>query len=134
MVDAIVQNESISITPSTDGRVFLTVEIESSSIMPFINMLSSLESLFRIVNNRVRSIDAVLKLPSQRSVSSSAYDQYVSQVNETFEKINDRASLSNNQIISIVNRKVKQTYLNSTYDLVKQILTKSGRFRRSPKS
>lgn len=119
------------VQPAPNGKVALTLEIEAIHVRTFLQMLESLSDFFRIINGKAKVALSYQKLPATQERAAKYYDEFCSAVVDTFKQLRHETDKSARELIPITLQYVKQTYPNSSYDIVKQILTKSGELKKS---
>ena len=120
-----------NVEPANDGKVALTIEIEAIHVRAFLQMLDSLGDWFRIINNKAKVALAYTRLPDNQEKAAKYYDEYCSFVVETFKQLRHEKDIAPRELLSATARYIKDIYPNSSYDSVKQILTKSGELKKS---
>lgn len=119
------------VSPAHNGKVHLTIQIEAIHVNGFLQMLESLSGFFRIVNNKAKVALAYSRLPDNQEKASKYYDEFVIATVETFKILRRDRSETSRELISITLRDIKEKYPNASYDIVKQILTKSGELKKN---
>lgn len=119
------------VQPSDNGKVSLTIEIEAIHVLAFLQMLDSLGDWFRIINNKAKVALAYTRLPANQEKAAKYYDEYCSYVVDTFKQLRHEKDVPPRELLSATARYVKDSYPNSSYNTVKQILQKSGELKKS---
>ncbi len=124
----VTSNFPCQIQPSTsgDGKVFVTLEMDSIDVRPFIAALDSLQNFFRLLNNKAKVAIAYSRQPEIRENASKYYEEYIAAVVDTFKILRRDLDTSTRAIVSATLAEIKKTYPNAYYGGVKEILTKSG--------
>jgi len=120
-----------NVEPASNGKVSLTIEIEAIHVRAFLQMLDSLGDWFRIINNKAKVAIAYTRLPANQAKAAQYYDEYCSHVVDTFKQLRHEKDQPPRELLSATARIVKDSYPNSSYNAVKQILTKSGDLKKS---
>ena len=119
------------VSPSDNGKVTLSIQIESIHVKTFLTMLESLSDLFRIVNNKAKISLAYTRLEYNQKSGQAYYQKYVDDVVNTFKILRRDSDLSTRELISETLKEVKDLHPNGCYNSVKQILTKSGELKKN---
>lgn len=119
------------VQPAENGKVALTLEIEAIHVKTFLTMLESLSDFFRIINNKSKVSLAYVRQPEIYASGAKYYEEYTSAVIDTFKVLRKESTLSARELITATNQNIKNIYPNSCYNLVKQILTKSGELKKN---
>jgi hypothetical protein len=119
------------VSPADQGKVMLTIEIDAIHVRSFVQMLDSLGDFFRIINNKAKVALAYTRAPECREQAAKYHEQYCSAVVTTFKELSAESTDSPRELLSATVRYIKQKYPNSSYDSVKQILTKSGDLKKN---
>lgn len=124
----ITSNFPCQIQPSTsgNGKVFITLEMDSLDVRPFLTALDSLYSFFQLVNNKAKVALAYARQPEIRENASKYYTEYTAAVVDTFKVLRRDSDSTTRSLISATLMEVKKSYPNAYYGGVKEILTKSG--------
>lgn len=120
-----------NVEPASNGKVSLTIEIEAIHVRAFLQMLDSLGDFFRIINNKAKVALAYTRLPDNQENAAKYYDEYCSTVIDTFKQLRHENDKPARELLSATARYIKDIYPNSSYDSVKQILTKSGELKKN---
>ena len=120
-----------TVEPASNGKVSLTIEIEAIHVRSFLQMLDSLGDFFRIINNKAKVSLAYTRLPDNQGKAARYYDEYCSSVIDTFKQLRHENDKPARELLSATARYIKDIYPNSSYDSVKQILTKSGELKKN---
>lgn len=120
-----------NVEPASDGKVFLTIEIDAIHVRAFLQMLDSLGDFFRIINNKAKVALAYTNLPQNQEKAAKYYDEYCAAVVDTFKQLRHVKDQPPRELLSATARYIKDSYPNSSYNSVKQILTKSGDLKKS---
>jgi len=119
------------VQPSSNGKVSLTIEIDAIHVRSFLQMLDSLSDWFRIINNKAKVALSYTRLPDNQQKAAKYYDEYCSAVIDTFKQLRHGNDKPARELLSATARYIKDIYPNSSYDSVKQILTKSGELKKN---
>lgn len=119
------------VTPSDEGKVILTIRLEAIHVQSFLYMLESLSGFFRIVNYKAKVALAYTRLPHNQKKAAKYYDEFCSATVETFKILRRDRPESTRELISVTLREIKEKYPNASYNIVKQILTKSGELKKN---
>ena len=119
------------VQPTSGGKVSLTLEIEAIHVKTFLTMLESLSDFFRIINNKAKVSLAYTRSPDNQQKAARYYDEYCSAVIDTFKQLRHENDKPARELLSATARYIKDIYPNSSYDSVKQILTKSGELKKN---
>ena len=120
-----------NVEPASNGKVSLTIEIDSIHVRAFLQMLDSLGDFFRIINNKAKVALAYTHLPDNQEKAAKYYDEYCSAVVDTFKQLRRDNDKPARELLSATARYIKDIYPNSSYNSVKQILTKSGDLKKN---
>lgn len=120
-----------NVSPADQGKVMLTIEIDAIHVRSFVQMLDSLGDFFRVINNKAKVALAYTRAPGCREEAVKYHDQYCSAVITTFKELSAESVDSPRELLSATARYIKDKYPNSSYDSVKQILTKSGDLKKN---
>lgn len=119
------------VEPADDGKVTLSMQIEAIHVKTFLTMLESLAGLFRIVNNKAKVSLSYTRLEKNLSSGQAYYQKYFEDVVNTFKILRRTSELTTRELISETLIEIKQLHPNSSYNSVKQILTKSGELKKN---
>jgi hypothetical protein len=120
-----------TVQPADNGKVLLSIEIEAIHVRAFLQMLESLGDFFRIINNKAKVALSYTRLPANQEKASKYYEEYCIAVIDTFKQLRHESDAPPRELLSATARYIKDIYPNSSYDSVKQILTKSGELKKS---
>lgn len=120
-----------TVQPADNGKVILSIEIEAIHMRSFLQMLDSLGDFFRIINNKAKVAMSYTRLPANQEKAANYYNEYCVAVVDTFKQLRRENDAPPRELLSATARYVKNTYPNSSYDSVKQILAKSGELKKS---
>ena len=121
-------NFPCQIQPSSsgDGKVYITLEMDSLDVRPFLTALDSLHSFFQLVNNKAKVALAYSRQPEIHENATKYYTEYTAAVVDTFKILRRDSDATTRSLISATLMEVKKNYPNAYYGGVKEILTKSG--------
>lgn len=121
----------MQVQPSTNGKVFLTLEIDSVHVKAFTTMLDSLSCFFRCVNQKARVAISTSRAEINNNKAAKYYEEYTSAVVDHYKVIMRDKTQNARSAISETLREIKVIYPNACYDSVKEILTKSGTLKKN---
>lgn len=119
------------VEPADNGKVTLTIQIESMHVQAFLQMLDSLSAWFRVVNSKAKVALAYTRLDSTYEQGEKYFDQFRTCTIDTFKQLRHETAYSPRELISLTLQYVKEKYPNASYTIVKDILTKSGELKKS---
>lgn len=125
------QHFSFEVSPSRDGKVTLTLEMDAIHVKTFLTMLESLSSFFRVVNNKAKVALAYVNQPKAREQGAKYYAEFCSAVLDTFKQLrHERPELTPQDLISYTAKLTKLTYPNSSYNTVRDVLRSAGELKK----
>jgi len=113
-----------------NGLAYLSFAMPEQMIPAFAGMLEGMAQMLNNVNRRVRSVSAQNRVVTVDEIERRK--KYLEELNRVvcskYDKYLSKGS-SVNEAISLTNVELKRSNFNLTYDLVKGILRKAGKFK-----
>lgn len=128
----IQQHYPFNVTPSPDGsNVTLHIQMDPEHVGIFVHMISSLSDFFTVLNNKVRAATTYHRIPAILEQGRQRVESMNADIVATYRRIRtEQPTLPIRSAISETNRTLKPNIPNITYDIVKQVLVKSGELKK----
>lgn len=124
-----IQEINHSVKCIGNGLVSLSFELPAGAVDGFLVALSSMATLLKDVQHQTQVAVASAPDSDKRRIAKLNYSRYENEVCRVFDSM-VAAGVSTSEVISQTNFVVKQQFVNSTYDLVRKTLIKTGRLKK----